>query len=349
MTDRYGEFVDRFGTEENRRILNGAMYLTHFIRVDGYCPNRTDLLAFLHRGAGVVCKNKQHGIDLIVPVPMSSSVERNISFAREESLSMGTLYDVGRGSKLDWKGPDLICGDDRAALKRHIKNAALALQKNRPSGIFGTIGLRPAPRVVGRAHEAPDVRTEEADFNNLDSSMLGICLGDGDCDGDRIDDMMEDDGVADVERGVHEAMADRWDMKAEYISYVVIQVKDYQSLKGFYNRPSMATPIPHIDEAIHPSRPYMVMGMYFTGSTNEASVTPLKREKINKRASGFKFIQRMANSFEFALNNGDRLQRDLTGPLDLLLREIDAPIKLSKPGEAQLRKALTALVIWRKI
>jgi len=31
-----------------------------------------------------------------------------------------------------------------------------------------------------------------------------------------------------------------------------------------------------------------------------------------------------------------------TGPLDLLLREIDAPIKLSKPGEAQLRKTLIA-------
>ena len=350
MVGRYAEFVDRFGTEENRGILNGAMYLTHFIKVDGYCPNRTDLLAFLHRGAGVVCKNNQAGIDLIIPVLMSSSVERNRSFAEKEPRIRGTRYDVGHGSKLDWKNPPIICGNDQVALKRHINDAASVLEKHRLSGIFGSIGSRPAPALhaVETTHEDPDSGTDEVDWNTLDRSMFNIFLGNEDCNGDRVYGMRNDSVTPGVEGGVHEeggvhkegvvheAKADRWDMKAEYISYVVIQVKDYQSLKGLYNDPSKATPMPHIERAIHRSRPYMVMGMYFTGTSDTASVTTLKRG--NARGD----VKKRANSFEFALNNGHRLQRDLTGPLDLLLREIDAPIKLSKPGEAQLRKALTA-------
>lgn len=65
-------------------LLRGRVNFSHFIRVEGYTPNREDMVRFVERRAAVVCKKGQWGADLIIPVVL----ERPIG---EVSASAGRL------------------------------------------------------------------------------------------------------------------------------------------------------------------------------------------------------------------------------------------------------------------
>ena len=53
--------------QDDCNILDFSIFFTHFVKAT-YTPNRSQLLEFMKRGAAVVCKNLQKGIDLIIPL-----------------------------------------------------------------------------------------------------------------------------------------------------------------------------------------------------------------------------------------------------------------------------------------
>jgi hypothetical protein len=50
-----------------RRFKKGKIFLTHFITCN-YVPTVGDLTSFFERGAGILCKTNQSGVDMIIPV-----------------------------------------------------------------------------------------------------------------------------------------------------------------------------------------------------------------------------------------------------------------------------------------
>ena len=66
----YNKFLElsRGKNKEIEAVLNGYINFNHFVKVEGYVPQRGDLVEFLHRRAAVVCKSCQVGVDMIIPV-----------------------------------------------------------------------------------------------------------------------------------------------------------------------------------------------------------------------------------------------------------------------------------------
>lgn len=80
------------------RFRQGKIYLTHFIGCT-YEPSLGDLVSFFERGAGVLCKTNQTGIDMIIPVLLPPSPEVSDSdFVKIARKTVRTL-DLARTAK----------------------------------------------------------------------------------------------------------------------------------------------------------------------------------------------------------------------------------------------------------
>jgi hypothetical protein len=57
----------RMPKDERARLLGASMFLTHIVRAR-YTPDREDLLRFMARGAAVMCRRNEKGVDIIIPI-----------------------------------------------------------------------------------------------------------------------------------------------------------------------------------------------------------------------------------------------------------------------------------------
>ena len=72
------------GFEANSEPLSeGVVYFSHFRKIH-YMPSKGMFLEFFRRGAAIICKNQEEGLDLVIPVILPGScyelVEANIAF-----------------------------------------------------------------------------------------------------------------------------------------------------------------------------------------------------------------------------------------------------------------------------
>jgi hypothetical protein len=73
LQELVGDDLDNIIRSQNQftgdiyRFLQGKVFFTHFINCS-YTPTLGDLVDFFKRGAAILCKNNQKGIDMIIPV-----------------------------------------------------------------------------------------------------------------------------------------------------------------------------------------------------------------------------------------------------------------------------------------
>jgi hypothetical protein len=72
--------ISTVANKECSEFMNGTIFFTHFIPMF-YSPRRQHLLHAMTRGAAIICKRNNAGVDLIIPVLLasSSSVTFNLS------------------------------------------------------------------------------------------------------------------------------------------------------------------------------------------------------------------------------------------------------------------------------
>lgn len=80
-------------------LLNGVLNLNHYVDLYNYTPARDDLFCCISRGAGIVCKRGQEGIDLIIPVLLSRAVHEGSPKHTETTVSLN-IDDVQCGKRL---------------------------------------------------------------------------------------------------------------------------------------------------------------------------------------------------------------------------------------------------------
>eukprot|EP01031_Cornospumella_fuschlensis_P028433 gene28433-34325_t len=79
-------------------LLSGYVFLTHFIRSMNYSPDLAKLAAFWERGAGVLCRSGEVGVDSIIPLMLPA--ERGLAINPRDGRSYrmsGCLVQVNHG------------------------------------------------------------------------------------------------------------------------------------------------------------------------------------------------------------------------------------------------------------
>jgi hypothetical protein len=98
-----------FSNVDWRRFLSGKLFFTHYIGCN-YTPTLADLAEFFKRGAAVLCKTNQAGVDMIIPVllptdtfsypaslfysPVLKQTERNLNLKNVAILPEHDEFDI---------------------------------------------------------------------------------------------------------------------------------------------------------------------------------------------------------------------------------------------------------------
>jgi hypothetical protein len=100
-----GQHVDK------AEFLRGLVYLTHFVAVK-YPAGNVDFRKFFVRGAGILCKPLQIGIDLMIPIWLSEAEMtyiliqvRNNRAAKVDSEATGAFFDCSASASRIEKNP----------------------------------------------------------------------------------------------------------------------------------------------------------------------------------------------------------------------------------------------------
>lgn len=111
-----------------QRLLAGHVNFNHFIRVEGYTPNRQDLVKFLQRRAAVICKKGQWGADLIIPVVLEKPWrEASGADPKATRVPLPKRFEPFHKHRLE------LCGEPTCLMTDYAKEIGAAL-----GGIWGS-------------------------------------------------------------------------------------------------------------------------------------------------------------------------------------------------------------------
>lgn len=284
--------------EKNQGILDGIIYLTHFVQVIKYCPNRTDLVEIMKRGCGIMCANNQQGIDLMIPVVLPNSFCKNSNFIKESCSEFTKFKRIDQNSVTFPKKPECLRGEfpvediyQTEDISKISDDFKIKLSKNLSRNVDNIIYSEHPTKlssdnstIIGKSMEyTPD----SSDFARAKSDFPLV---------------------------------------AEIMSYILIQVKTHMSNESQFSKVITAQALGTV-ETTETLRPHMIIGMIFT--SNPSSINDFQ---MMKRPSGFKILE---NTLEFNVINPHRALENsyISKGIQNLLDIIDGPMAFASRSD----------------
>ena len=291
----YEEFLSRAEKKEKNieAVLDGYVNFNHFVKVEGYIPQRGDLVEFLHRRAAVVCKSCQVGVDMIIPVVLRNphgkpSGQTPVSYGKDNRSSF-EAQPVHKESL------------DSADLTHQISEIANSLE------LMNDVTAGPI-RLSSENSASPDRSSPKR---------------------------VSSESIASPKRMMpQEHKADEYLMDERFVSYILIDSKNYQSgclLKDLRRlNPFAAGLEPESPEEAEHTVPYLAIAMYYDG----------KETSCIEELPTYKEGQQEPNNFaSITLCNAHQNFPDVAKEFTELLRSTDG-IDLASEGEDRLIKCL---------
>lgn len=133
-----------------QRLLAGRINFNHFIRVEGYTPNRQDLIKFLQRRAAVICKKGQWGADLIIPIVLERPLrETSTAHPKPKRVPLPKTFVPFQKHKLE------LCGEPTSLMTHYAKEVRAALKDIWGVEDKGAYMKLDVSEVKGESQEAP--------------------------------------------------------------------------------------------------------------------------------------------------------------------------------------------------